>query len=80
MPRVFLSNLDLGPVLEAVRRNGAAVVAQALGDRFRTRLARELSTVPDEPAPVEVGPVRQETDHQAGAAADRTLDFGRCVF
>jgi hypothetical protein len=35
---VFLANLDLGPVLEAVRRNGAAVVAQALGDRFRTRL------------------------------------------
>ena len=62
MPRVFLSNLDLGPVLEAVRRNGAAVVAQALGDRFRTRLQRELLTVPYERAPPEVGPVRQETD------------------
>ncbi len=62
MSGVFLANLDLGPVLEAVRRNGAAVVAQALGDRFRTRLARELLTVPYEPAPAEVGPVRQETD------------------
>ncbi len=30
MLRVFLSNLDLGPVLEAVRRNRVAVVAQAL--------------------------------------------------
>ncbi len=62
MSRVFLANLDLGPVLEAVRRNGAAVVAQALGDPFRTRLERELRTVPYEPAPAEVGPVRQETD------------------
>ena len=62
MSGVFLANLDLGPVLEAVRRNGAAVVAQALGDRFRTRLERELWTVPYEPAPAEVGPVRQETD------------------
>ncbi len=62
MSGVFLANLDLGPVLEAVRRNGAAVVAQALGDRFRTRLARELLTVRYEAAPAEVGPVRQETD------------------
>ncbi len=37
-------------------------MAQALGDRFRTRLERELLTVPYEPAPPEVGPVRQETD------------------
>ncbi len=62
MPRVFLSNLDLGPVLEAVRRNGAAVVAEALADPFRRRLERELMTVPYEAAPAEVGPVRQETD------------------
>ena len=62
MSGVFLANLDLGPVLEAVRRNGAAVVAQALGDSFRTRLARELMTVPYEAAPAEVGPVRQETE------------------
>ena len=62
MPRVFLSNLDLGPVLEAVHRNGAAVVARALADPFRTRLERELKTVPYEPAPAAVGPVRQETD------------------
>ncbi len=55
MPRVFLSNLDLGRVLEAVRRNGAAVVAQALTDPFRTRLARELMSVSYEPAPAEVG-------------------------
>ncbi len=62
MSGVFRPNLDLGPVLEAVRRNGAAVVAQALGDRFRTRLERELRIVSYEPAPPEVGPVRQETD------------------
>ncbi len=62
MSGVFLANLDLSPVLKAVRRNGAAVVAQALGDRFRTRLQRELLTVPYERAPPEVGPVRQETD------------------
>ncbi len=62
MPGVFLANLDLGPVLEAVRRDGVAVVAQAIADPFRTRLERELRTVPYEPAPAEVGPVRQETD------------------
>ncbi len=62
MPGVLLANLDLGPVLEAVRRSGAAVVAQALADPFRTRLERELMSVPYEPAPVAVGPVRQETD------------------
>ncbi len=62
MPGVLLANLDLGPVLEAVRRSGAAVVAQALADPFRTRLERELMSVPYEAAPVAVGPVRQETD------------------
>lgn len=54
--------LDLGPVLQGVRRDGVAVVAQALADPFRVRLERELSTVSYEPAPAEVGPVRQETD------------------
>ncbi len=62
MPRVFLSNLDLGPVLEAVHRNGAAVVAEALAEPFRRRLERELMTVPYEAAPAQVGRVRQETD------------------
>ncbi len=37
-------------------------MAEALADPFRSRLARELMTVPYEPAPAEVGPVRQETD------------------
>ncbi len=62
MSRVFLANLDLGAVLEAVSRDGVAVVAQALADPFHIRLERELRTVPHEPAPAEVGPVRQETD------------------
>ena len=62
MSGVFLANLDLGPVLESVRRNGAAVVAQALGEPFRSRLERELRIVPYRPAPPEVGPVRQQTD------------------
>jgi hypothetical protein len=39
-----------------------ALVAQALADPFRTRLERELRSVSYEPAPAEVGPVRQETD------------------
>ena len=37
-------------------------MAQALADPFRSRLERELMTVPYEAAPAKVGPVRQETD------------------
>ena len=62
MAGVLLAKLDLGPVLEAVRRNGVAVVAQALAEPFRRQLERELMTVPYQAAPAEVGPVRQETD------------------
>jgi hypothetical protein len=62
MAGVLLAKLDLGPVLEAVRRNGVAVVDQALADPFRRQLERELMTVPYQAAPAEVGPVRQETD------------------
>ncbi len=62
MTGVLLAKLDLGPVLEAVRRNGVAVVTEALAEPFRRQLERELTPVPYQVAPAEVGPVRQETD------------------
>ena len=62
MAGVLLAKLDLGPVLETVRRNGVAVVAEALAEPFRRQLERELTPIPYQVAPAEVGPVRQETD------------------
>ncbi len=61
-PGVFVAEFDLRPALDAVRRDGAAVVAQSLADPFRRRLQRELMEIPFEPAPMEIGPVRQETE------------------
>ena len=62
MPGIFVADFDLHPALDAVRRDGAAVVPRALADPFRRRLQRELMELPLEPAPRAIGPVRQETE------------------
>ncbi len=62
MPGVFVTNFDLRSVLDAVLRDGAAIVPQALAKPFLRRLRRELLAVACYPAPTEVGPVRQELE------------------
>ena len=62
MPGIFVADFDLHPALDAVRRDGAAVVPRALANPFRRRLERELMELPLEPAPRAIGPVRQETE------------------
>ncbi len=59
---MFVAEFDLRLALHAVLRDGAAVVAQALADPFRRRLQRELMEIPFEPAPMKIGPVRQDTE------------------
>jgi hypothetical protein len=62
----------LGSGLEAVCRNGAAFVPGFLTDSFRRALLHEIADLPFEPAPEEVGPVRQltETFEVRGIARD----------
>jgi hypothetical protein len=62
MAGALLAKFDLGLVLDAVLRNGVAVVDEALAEPFRHQLERELTPVPYQVAPAVVGPVRQETD------------------
>ncbi len=60
--RVFVPNIDITEALRRVATTGAAFVPQALAEEFCQDLQREVEAGPFEPAPYQIGPVRQETE------------------
>jgi hypothetical protein len=60
--RVLAHGLDLAAPLRDVVERGAAFVPSALDEGFRRRLQAEIEDGSFEPAPDEVGPVRQATE------------------
>jgi|DewCreStandDraft_1066081.scaffolds.fasta_scaffold00179_72 alkylated DNA repair dioxygenase AlkB len=59
---VFVPDLDLTEALHTVAVTGAAFVPEALAEAFREGLQREIEGGPLEPAPYQIGQVRQETE------------------
>lgn len=60
--RVFVPDVDISEALRRVATTGAAFVPQALAETFCEDLQREVEAGPFEPAPSQIGPVRQETE------------------
>jgi hypothetical protein len=58
----LITNLDLRPALQNVRRVGAAFVSHALTDSFCRRLQQEVQSGPFTPLPEQMGPVHTQAE------------------